>query len=57
MDLINFWFTRLILKISDSEENFIFEIKGITKEKNSIEERNAHTSKVKFTPKQWETLE
>lgn len=46
----------LILKISDSEENFIFEIKGITKEKNSIEERNAHTSKVKFTPKQWETF-
>lgn len=46
----------LILKISDSEELFIFEIKGITKEKNNVEGRNAYTSKVNFTPKQWETF-
>lgn len=46
----------LILKISDAEENFIFEIKGITKEKNNVDERNAYTSKVNFTPKQWETF-
>lgn len=43
----------LILKISDSEENFIFEAKGITKEKNNIEERNFFTKKVELTPKQW----
>ncbi|MFC7345770.1 GLPGLI family protein [Chryseobacterium zhengzhouense] len=46
----------LILKISDSEENFIFEIKGLTKEQNNIEGRNAYTAKVNFTPKQWETF-
>jgi len=46
----------LILKIYDSEENFIFEIKGLTKEQNNIEERNANTAKVNFTPKQWETF-
>lgn len=46
----------LILKISDSEENFIFEIKGLTKDQNNIEGRNGHTAKVNFTPKQWETF-
>jgi len=46
----------LILKISDSEENFIFEIKGLTREKTNIEGRNAHISKVHFTPRQWETF-
>ncbi len=46
----------LILKISDSEENFIFEIKGLTREKTNIEGRNAYTSKVNFTPGQWETF-
>lgn len=46
----------LILKIADSEENFIFEIKGLTKEQNNIEGRNAYTAKVNFTPKQWETF-
>ncbi|KPE49402.1 GLPGLI family protein [Chryseobacterium indologenes] len=46
----------LILKISDSEENFIFEIKGLTREKTNIEGRNAYTSKVNFTPRQWETF-
>jgi len=46
----------LILKISDSEENFIFEIKGLTKEQNDIEGRNVNTAKVNFTPKQWETF-
>lgn len=46
----------LILKISDSEEDFIFEIKGLTREKTNIEGRNAYTSKVSLTPKQWETF-
>lgn len=46
----------LILKISDSEENFIFEIKGLTKEQYNIEGRNAHDSKVNLTPKKWETF-
>ncbi|MFC3158251.1 GLPGLI family protein [Chryseobacterium arachidis] len=46
----------LILKISDFKENFIFEIKGLTKEENNIDERNAYTAKVNFTPKQWETF-
>ncbi|MFL9835283.1 GLPGLI family protein [Chryseobacterium terrae] len=46
----------LILKIADSEENFIFEIKGLIKEQNNIEGRNAYTAKVNFTPKQWETF-
>lgn len=40
----------LILKVSDSEEHFIFEIKGLVKERNSIEGRNAHTSKVSLSP-------
>ncbi|KFC20293.1 GLPGLI family protein [Chryseobacterium sp. FH1] len=46
----------LILKISDSEENFIFEVKGLTKENTNIEGRNAYTAKVNFTPKQWEVF-
>lgn len=46
----------LILKISDSEENFIFEIKGLTKENSNITGRNAYTDKVNLTPKQWETF-
>lgn len=47
----------LILKVNDSEENFIFEIKGITKdEKNNIEKRNPYSPKVNLTPKQWETF-
>lgn len=46
----------LILKISDSEENFIFEIKGLTKEQYNIEGRNAYDSKVNLTPKKWETF-
>ena len=46
----------LILKISDSEENFIFEIKGLTKEQYNIEGRNAYDSKVNLTPKKWEAF-
>lgn len=46
----------LILKISDSEENFIFEIKGITKENSNITGRNAYTDKVNLTPGQWEAF-
>lgn len=46
----------LILKITDSEEHFIFEIQGLTKEQNNIDERNAYTAKVKLTPGQWETF-
>jgi len=46
----------LILKISDSEENFIFEIKGITKDNTNITGRNAYTDKVNLTPQQWETF-
>lgn len=46
----------LILKISDSYENFIFEIKGLTKEQSNIEKRNAYTAKVNLSPKQWDTF-
>lgn len=46
----------LILKISDAEENFIFEIKGLTKENSNISGRNAYTDKVNLTPKQWKTF-
>jgi len=46
----------LILKISDSEENFIFEIKGLTKEQYNIEGRNAYDSKVNLTPKKWDVF-
>lgn len=46
----------LILKISDSEENFIFEIKGLTKEKSDISKRNRASSIVNLTPKQWNSF-
>lgn len=47
----------LILKIQDSEENYLFEIKSITKENNDIEHRNFGSSKVtNLTPKQWDTF-
>ena len=46
----------LILKISDSEQNFIFEIKGITKEENNIGDRNLFRKKVDLSPKQWDVF-
>ncbi|ROH96316.1 GLPGLI family protein [Chryseobacterium daecheongense] len=45
----------LILKIQDSEKNYSFEIKSITKESNDIEHRNFGSSKAaNLSPKQWE---
>lgn len=45
----------LILKINDSEEYFIFEIKGLTKEKSDISRRNS-SALVNLTPKQWNSF-
>ncbi|WP_299180712.1 GLPGLI family protein [uncultured Chryseobacterium sp.] len=45
----------LILKIQDSDNNFIFEIKSITKEDNDIQYRNFGSPKVvDLSPKQWD---
>ncbi|MRM83997.1 GLPGLI family protein [Riemerella anatipestifer] len=46
----------LILRISDSEENFIFEAKALTREKSDISKRNRESAIVKLTPKQWESF-
>lgn len=46
----------LILDIKDSEDNFLFNIKALSKEKNSIDQRNRYTAKVNLTPKQWEVF-
>lgn len=46
----------LILKINDAEENFIFEIKGLTKEKSDISKRNRTSSIVNLSPKQWNSF-
>lgn len=43
----------LILKITDSDENFIFEIKGLTKDKSDISKRNRNSSIINLTSKQW----
>ncbi len=43
----------LILKIYDDTENYHFEIKGITKEVNNLEERNFSYNTVNLTPKKW----
>jgi GLPGLI family protein len=44
----------LILKIQDSREDYIFEIKGLTKEENDIGKRNFGSQQsVKLSPKQW----
>lgn len=46
----------LILNIKDTEDNFIFSIKALSKEKNTIDQRNTYTAQVNFTPKQWEVF-
>lgn len=46
----------LILKISDSEENFIFEVRALTKEKSDISKRNREASIIQLTPKQWRSF-
>lgn len=44
----------LILKISDSSENYLFEIKGITKEVNDLSSRNFGNGKpIELTPAKW----
>ncbi|WP_326982426.1 GLPGLI family protein [Chryseobacterium sp. MYb264] len=45
----------LILRITDSENTYQFEIKGIIKEKNNIEKRNfSYDQPMKISPKQWD---
>lgn len=46
----------LILKVSDSEKNFIFEAKAVTKEKSDISKRNRESAIVKLNPKQWNSF-
>ncbi|WP_227411524.1 GLPGLI family protein [Cruoricaptor ignavus] len=47
----------LILKILDSKEDYIFEIKGITKEVNDLKYRNFGNGKpVELSPVRWETF-
>ncbi|MEN4760167.1 GLPGLI family protein [Chryseobacterium sp. C39-AII1] len=44
----------LILKITDSENTYNFEIKGVVKEVNDIEKRNfSYDQPVNISPKQW----
>lgn len=47
----------LILKISDAGNEYSFEIKGIIKEKNDLEQRNfTYDAPVNITPKQWDAF-
>lgn len=46
----------LILKMNDAEDNFSFEIKGLTKEKLDISQRNRPSSVVSLSPAQWKTF-
>lgn len=46
----------LILKVNDEENNFLFEIKGLTKEKVDISKRNRPSSAVNLSPTQWDSF-
>ncbi|WP_165585137.1 GLPGLI family protein [Chryseobacterium sp. FH2] len=47
----------LILKITDSENIYNFEVKGIVKEKNDLEQRNfTYDQPMNISPKQWDAF-